>query len=174
MNTPEAPALSGRAIDPLPGRAWYRSTERKKRRSCRPRGRMLSRQVGMSGEPEAREERGLSPWQFAVRRATWSSESSGFDRRLSALSIRGRFYIPCIDFATALSREAKSKLIMRGLAHCGHAYSFTGPFFHEPRRTLLPQTPHALPPLTVGARVPSRLTRADPHDVASAPSTTAA
>ena len=29
--------------------------------------------VGMSGEPEAREERGLSPWQFAVRGATWSS-----------------------------------------------------------------------------------------------------
>ena len=33
--------------------------------------------VGMSGEPEAREERGLSPWQFAVRGATWSSAELG-------------------------------------------------------------------------------------------------
>ena len=34
--------------------------------------------VGMSGEPEAREERGLSPWQFAMRGgATWSSAELG-------------------------------------------------------------------------------------------------
>ena len=33
--------------------------------------------VGMSGEPEAREERGLSPWQFAARGAIWSSAELG-------------------------------------------------------------------------------------------------
>ena len=61
--------------------------------------------VGMSGEPEAREERGLSPWQFAVRGATWSSAELGrFDRRLSTLSTRGRFWIHCTQRQSRRSR----------------------------------------------------------------------
>ena len=43
--------------------------------------------VGMSGEPEAREERGLSPWQFAVRVATWSSAELGLSSRTRKLPI---------------------------------------------------------------------------------------
>ena len=55
--------------------------------------------VGISGAPEAREERGLSAWQFAVLARSKAELQLCPRSTFSALSTRRRFWIPCISFA---------------------------------------------------------------------------
>jgi hypothetical protein len=50
--------------------------------------------VGISGALGAREERGMSAWQFAVMKPALSSPSI---EAFSALSNRGRNGIPCVQ-----------------------------------------------------------------------------
>ena len=52
--------------------------------------------VGISGAPEAREERGLSAWQFAVLARSKAELQLRPRSTFFALSTRPRFWIPCI------------------------------------------------------------------------------
>jgi hypothetical protein len=51
--------------------------------------------VGISGAPEAREERGLSAWQFAVLARSKAELQLCPRSTFFALSTRRRFWIPC-------------------------------------------------------------------------------
>ena len=51
--------------------------------------------VGISGAPEAREERGLSAWQFAVLARSKAELQLMPSIYFFALSTRRRFWIPC-------------------------------------------------------------------------------
>jgi len=50
--------------------------------------------VGISGAPEAREERGLSAWQFAVLARSKAELVAVLSIYFFALSTRQRFWIP--------------------------------------------------------------------------------